>query len=64
MAQLQFIDGTTTTDIDTIQHTLASLHVRLAQWPIQEQVIALLSKVQLTDTEKETVSAAHDIYFS
>ena len=63
MAQLEFMNGTTTTDIDRIGQTLAPLHVRLAQWPIQNQVEPLLQKSQLTDTEKETVAAAHDLYF-
>ena len=63
MAQLQFMNGTTTTDIDRIGQTLAPLHVRLSQWPIQNQVEQLLQKSQLSDTEKETVASAHDLYF-
>ena len=63
MAQIQFINGTTTTNIDEIQQTLAPLQVRLSQWPVQNQVGPLLQKSQLTDTEKEMVLAAHDLYF-
>ena len=63
MAQLQFIDGTKTKDIGTIQQKLAPLQVQLSKWPVQEQVIQLLQKSQLTDKEKETITSAHDVYF-
>ena len=63
MAQLQFINGTETKDIATIQQTLAPLQVQLSKWPIQEQVAQLLHKAQLTDMEKETITSAHDVYF-
>ena len=63
MAQLQFIDGTTTRDINTIQQKLDALQVRLSIWPIQEQVRSLLCKAQLAETEKEAITSAHDVYF-
>ena len=63
MAQLQLIDGTIITDTATIQQKLSALQVQLSKWPIQEQVTLLLNKPQLSETEKETISSAHDVYF-
>ena len=64
MAQIQFLNGSTTSDMTVIQKTLSPLNIQLSIWPTQSSVQNLLKKETLLDEEKETVAKAHDIYFN
>lgn len=64
MATLRFEDGTTTSDLNQIQHELAPLNVHLNKWAIDDaQTLELLNKESLNDEEKEQALKGLDHYF-
>lgn len=65
MARLIFSNGESTTDLHTIQQTLAPIQVALHHWAIPDNSMLsqLLSSATLDDTEKEEVLTQLDFRF-
>lgn len=63
MAQLQRLNKATLTEASDIEAVLQPLGVRLASWPVNPEMSALLEQPVLTDEEKEQLLRGHDARF-